>query len=267
MGNTGQVWVWTGHRGGWNPGQVKMPHSRIFTCPPAYPQNLFNCQKTPGSLCSLCPSRRWPGHPQSLNMRLAAPHRWSCAGRAGGISGIRVCLARWGPKWRLTKRCLECVMLLFSSGEKWAQRAQQGHPSFWDPSSPWWTRNCAAVQTRQLWELSFLLQKCRKATSSSKGRCRGSEGKVRSAPLSGVPRMVKAWESHVVLRSQSRETLLQGSFMSMALWGTQRVGEENGLGTQLGMAGPCGPSEPDRTRSLSWMEASFWRLVENRRLS
>lgn len=41
-----------------------------------------------------------------------------------------------GPKWRLTKRCLECVMLLFSSGEKWAQMAQQGHPSFWDPQFP-----------------------------------------------------------------------------------------------------------------------------------
>lgn len=27
-------------------------------------------------------------------------------------------------------------MLLFSSGEKWAQMAQQGHPSFWDPQFP-----------------------------------------------------------------------------------------------------------------------------------
>lgn len=27
-------------------------------------------------------------------------------------------------------------MLLFSSGEKWAQMAQQGHPSFWDPQTP-----------------------------------------------------------------------------------------------------------------------------------
>lgn len=53
--------------------------------------------------------------------------------------------------------------------------------------------------------------------------------------------MVKAWESRVVLRSQSRETSLQGSFVSMALWGTQRVGEEMDLGPSWEWQGPVAP--------------------------
>lgn len=74
--------------------------------------------------------------------------------------------------------------------------------------------------------------------------------------------MVKAWESHVVLRSQSRDTPETGFFCEHGTLGYTKGGGGNGLGTQLGMVVPCGPSEPDRTRLLSWMEASFWRLGE-----